>query len=113
MIHRVRPVGPDLHFEDGARALAGNALDGDPDRGQVFGETAVVRREINEFAQPMGRESHCSWKNVSSYSISSRSSSSGKETVIFRSGKSCCSLTCQIFSAASPRTVPVLSSGTQ
>src|SRR5437660_10868901 len=52
MIHRVWPVCPDLHFEDVIRALAGNALDRDANSSQVFGEAAVVHRQINELAQP-------------------------------------------------------------
>jgi hypothetical protein len=53
MVHRIGTVRSNLHLEYGVRAFAENSLDRDPNRSQVFSETAVVHREINEFAQPM------------------------------------------------------------
>src|SRR5437763_13625947 len=58
MIHSVRPVRTNLHFEDRVRAASANAFDSEADVGQVFGETVVVHREINEVANPIGKKFH-------------------------------------------------------
>ena len=58
MVHGIRSVRPDLHLEDGVRALARNAFDGNTNRGQIFGKAAIVRGQFNEIANPLCREFH-------------------------------------------------------
>ena len=58
MIHRVGTVGSDLHFEDGIRAFPGYTFDRDADAGQIFRKAGVVNGNVNEIANPLGREFH-------------------------------------------------------
>ena len=58
VIHGVGTVGGDLHLEDGAVAFAGDAFDRDAGKRKFVRKTTVVDREVNEVAQPMGRNFH-------------------------------------------------------
>jgi hypothetical protein len=64
MIHRVRAIRADLHFEDGILPAAANTFDSHTNRCQVFGEFAIVDRYVDEVANPMGRKFH---KKAASY----------------------------------------------
>ena len=65
VIHGVGAVGTDFHLPDGVFALAAAALDSEADSSQVFGETVIVYREVNEIAKPMWRKFHVKLSAVS------------------------------------------------
>ncbi len=58
VIHGIGTVGADFHFPDGVVAFAGYAFDAEANVGQIFGETVVVHREVDEIAKPSGRNFH-------------------------------------------------------
>ena len=59
VIHRVRTVSGDVHFEDGVITLAADRLDGDPGQSQIFRKLMIVDVEVNEIAYPLWRKFHC------------------------------------------------------
>ena len=65
VVHGIRTIGRDLHFEDGVFALTADRFHGDPCQGQVVRELVVVDREVNEITQPCGRNLHRSVSNCS------------------------------------------------
>ncbi len=53
MIHRVGPVGPNLHLENRIRAFTRDSFDRNANRSQIFGKLPVIDRHINKFANPL------------------------------------------------------------
>ncbi len=58
MIHSVRTIGGDVHFEDGPVTLAADRLDRDPSQRQIIRKLMVVDVEVNKIAQPLSRNFH-------------------------------------------------------
>src|SRR5512147_2317391 len=58
VVHRIHAVGREVHVVRGARTFTLDAFDGDAGESQVVGELPVVGRDVNEFAQPCGKDFH-------------------------------------------------------
>ena len=58
MVHCVDAVRCQVHFIDSGAVFFRNRFNGNARRGQVFGQLTIVSRNINKFAQPLGKDSH-------------------------------------------------------
>jgi hypothetical protein len=63
MIHRIRPIRPNLHFENRVRAFARDAFDRNANRGQAFRKLPIVHRQIDKLANPICGKFHISLSN--------------------------------------------------
>jgi hypothetical protein len=53
MIHGVRTVRPDLHFENGVRAVTSHSFNSNTNRSQVFGKATVIDGNVDVLAYPL------------------------------------------------------------
>src|SRR5580704_6552076 len=58
MIHGMRTVGANLHFEDRVSARRADAFDGNSRGSQILSEPPVIDREIDVVANPLWRKFH-------------------------------------------------------
>src|SRR5208282_1559714 len=87
VIHRVGTVGRDIHLEDGVVAFSGNTFDRNARKGKFVRKPAVVDREVNEVAQPMGRDFHLRKRQLRATSFGLRATSIRERLLEARSSK--------------------------